>query len=225
MARARSDEDGLKQSEDVISHFGDFGQNATDEGQTRKGGKPCRACTDFKSFVKEMGDKRTAKYHTASSMDASDLNDHITSGTGENANQVKEASVQILGSNQIDENTTDHQLQRKHCPLDVEELGRSTWGFLHTMAAYYPEQPTEIQERDMNKFLHLFSKFYPCDSCAWHLRQRLKTDILDTESNLKLSEWLCGVHNEVNRRLGKPEFDCSKVLERWKDGWEDGSCD
>ena len=25
--------------------------------------------------------------------------------------------------------------------------------------------------------------------------------------------------------LGKPEFDCSKVFQRWRDGWADGSCD
>ena len=33
------------------------------------------------------------------------------------------------------------------------------------------------------------------------------------------------MHNEVNRRIGKKEFDCSKVDERWRDGWKDGSCD
>lgn len=30
---------------------------------------------------------------------------------------------------------------------------------------------------------------------------------------------------EVNRKLGKPDFDCSLVDERWRDGWKDGSCD
>jgi FAD-linked sulfhydryl oxidase len=33
------------------------------------------------------------------------------------------------------------------------------------------------------------------------------------------------MHNEVSRKIGKAEFDCSKVDERWKDGWKDGSCD
>ena len=33
------------------------------------------------------------------------------------------------------------------------------------------------------------------------------------------------MHNEVNRRIGKEEFDCSKVDKRWRDGWKDGSCD
>ena len=34
----------------------------------------------------------------------------------------------------------------------------------------------------------------------------------------ELSQWFCEQHNIVNRKLGKDEFDCSKVLERWKLG-------
>ena len=46
-----------------------------------------------------------------------------------------------------------------------------------------------------------------------------------TENRVQFSRWMCGLHNEVNERLGKPVFDCSKVDERWLDGWKDGSCD
>ena len=36
---------------------------------------------------------------------------------------------------------------------------------------------------------------------------------------------MCDLHNEVNVKLGKPTFDCSKVYERWRDGYPDGRCD
>lgn len=66
--------------------------------------------------------------------------------------------------------------------------------------------------------------------CRQHLNAlfplcRLKTNQPDTRSRHALSQWLCGIHNDINVRLGKPEFDCSRVDERWRDGWKDGSCD
>ena len=57
------------------------------------------------------------------------------------------------------------------------------------------------------------------------LFSRLKTNQPDTSSRHSLSQWFCRLHNSVNVRLGKPEFDCSRVDERWRDGWKDGSCD
>ena len=63
-------------------------------------------------------------------------------------------------------------LKRPDCPLDKGELGRNTWGFLHTMAAYYPEMPTNKQQREMTDFIKIFSKFYPCEWCSYHLRER-----------------------------------------------------
>ncbi|XP_052783686.1 FAD-linked sulfhydryl oxidase ALR-like isoform X2 [Mya arenaria] len=111
------------------------------------------------------------------------------------------------------------------CPLDKDELGRRTWSFLHTMAAYYPNQPSSEQQTDMKDMMYLFGKFYPCDFCAKDFRKSIKKDSPDTKSQQAFSQWMCRMHNEVNEKLGKPKFDCSLVNERWRDGWKDGSCD
>lgn len=104
------------------------------------------------------------------------------------------------------------------CPPSSNELGSSTWTFLHTMAAYYPEKPNTQTQKDMKTFLTMFSRFYPCNYCAEHLRQEMEINPPEVESRERLSQWFCRMHNEVNYRLGKPIFDCSKVLERWRTG-------
>lgn len=59
---------------------------------------------------------------------------------------------------------------RSDCPLDKDELGRGSWGLLHTIAAKYPANPTTTQRKDLSNFFMLFSKFYPCDHCAEDMR-------------------------------------------------------
>lgn len=113
----------------------------------------------------------------------------------------------------------------KQCPLDKNELGRATWAFLHTTAAYYPRHPSPQTQSDMNAFIRHFARFYPCNHCAADFRLELQKSPPRLESREALSRWFCDQHNIVNRKLGKPLFDCSLVLQRWRDGWKDGSCD
>ncbi|RKP01110.1 hypothetical protein CXG81DRAFT_5921, partial [Caulochytrium protostelioides] len=107
-------------------------------------------------------------------------------------------------------------------------LGRGTWTFLHTLAAYYPERPTPAEQTRMRSFLGTFAEVYPCGSCAAHMQAAIQppaaadADAADTvgppatESRAALSHWMCQLHNEVNVRLEKPVFDCTRVLQRWR---------
>lgn len=115
----------------------------------------------------------------------------------------------------------------ENCPPDVEQLGRATWTFLHTTAAYYPERPTPTQRANMLSLIRSLPMLYPCTHCASHLGENMKDHPPDVSGRLGLSKWLCERHNDVNERLGKDKFDCalSKLDERWKDGPADGRCD
>jgi FAD-linked sulfhydryl oxidase len=31
----------------------------------------------------------------------------------------------------------------------------------------------------------------------------------------QFGDWMCRAHNDVNKKLGKGEFDCRKWMERW----------
>ena len=58
-----------------------------------------------------------------------------------------------------------------NCPVDREELGRSTWNLLHTIAAYYPDQPTAAQQESVRQLFLSLAQFYPCEVCAEDFRE------------------------------------------------------
>lgn len=113
----------------------------------------------------------------------------------------------------------------KQCPVDKDELGQATWKFLHTMSVSYPERPSQQEQNDMTEFLRLFAKVYPCEPCAEDFQKDMATHPPTVHSGEALATWLCHAHNRVNEKLDKKQFDCSRVFERWRDGWADGSCD
>ncbi|VUZ54004.1 unnamed protein product [Hymenolepis diminuta] len=116
-------------------------------------------------------------------------------------------------------------LDKKGCPLDKVSLGRATWALLHTMAAYYPSRPSVNEMKSMERFFQDFAEFFPCKYCADDFKRNMEKFPPKVHSREALSGWLCLQHNLVNKKMGKPLFDCSKVLERWRFGWKDGSCD
>ncbi|KAG5927093.1 hypothetical protein E4U42_002592 [Claviceps africana] len=158
-------------------------------------GKPCRSCTSFAAW-KAMTRNKTR--HDAAA----------APGNEPSVNAVAESSS-----------------SRPDCPPDVEALGRGTWTLLHSMAASYPDMPSKSRQSDLVSFINLFSKLYPCWVCASDFQQYLGKEPPRVQSRDEFGKWLCDAHNEVNRKLGKPQFNCSKWEERWRTGWKDGRCD
>ncbi|XP_025190978.1 FAD-linked sulfhydryl oxidase ALR-like [Melanaphis sacchari] len=113
----------------------------------------------------------------------------------------------------------------ENCPLDKAKLGYHTWSLLHTIVAYYPDEPSPQQRKDIDNFFTLIGRLYPCETCARDFTKLLISRPPEIDSQQSLSDWLCQIHNHVNQKLGKPIFDCNRVNERWRDGWKDGSCD
>ncbi|KAF8825829.1 FAD-dependent thiol oxidase [Lentinula edodes] len=162
-------------------------------------GKPCKVCTSFRHWKPAVATREQARSKTAASGAATTLAASSTSASSE--------------------------IRRADCPPDSEELGRATWTFLHTTAAYYPERPSPAQRANMLTLIRSLPVLYPCTHCADDFGQDIKVNAPDVSGRVGLSKWLCERHNEVNKKLGKATFDCAKTDERWKDGPADGSCD
>eukprot|EP00761_Pharyngomonas_kirbyi_P011035 gb/GECH01011059.1/.p1 GENE.gb/GECH01011059.1/~~gb/GECH01011059.1/.p1 ORF type:complete len:159 (+),score=32.12 gb/GECH01011059.1/:1-477(+) len=111
-------------------------------------------------------------------------------------------------------NTTSNKKESHDSPSppDFGQLGRSTWLFLHTMAAAYPWHPSNQQQQDMRQFMHLFSQFYPCHYCAEDFQDIIQQMPPRTENKRDFSYWMCEAHNEVNSRIGNTPVDCDKAV-------------
>lgn len=97
-------------------------------------------------------------------------------------------------------------------------LGRATWTMLHTMAARYPDTPSEARKKRTAEFLKALGQLYPCVQCGKHMRTMMANypPTLDTQQGF--SRWMCTIHNFANKGLGKPQFPCENVDELYDCG-------
>lgn len=106
-------------------------------------------------------------------------------------------------------------LTTRHNPVTREELGRSTWVLLHTLAAQLPEKPTRQQQRDVRTLIDVLTRIYPCGDCASHWSHIVRAEPPRMHTRQEFEQWLCRAHNVVNRSLGKPMYNCNVVGLRW----------
>ncbi|ETO13228.1 hypothetical protein RFI_24146 [Reticulomyxa filosa] len=106
---------------------------------------------------------------------------------------------------------------------DRQQLGRHTWTLLHTQSVYYPEKPTDEEKQDMNTFLHVLAKVYPCKVCGADLQYLLEQYPPQLDSRNDFAYYMCVIHNKVNQQLNKPSFDCSldSIYKRWRRDYTD----
>lgn len=100
-------------------------------------------------------------------------------------------------------------------PPSLAELGKSSWTWLHSTVAKFPDQPGRSDQRDMRELLYSFAKYFPCQRCSREFMKEMHNLPPDTTSRKALVQWACDIHNRINSRLKKGLFDCSKVDERW----------
>lgn len=98
------------------------------------------------------------------------------------------------------------------------QLGNAAWKLFHTILARYPDAPTKQEQTTLALYIQLFAQVYPCGDCARHFQQLLANYPPQTTSRKSAALWGCHIHNKVNDRLQKPEYDCTTILEDYDCG-------
>ena len=102
--------------------------------------------------------------------------------------------------------------------MDTNFWGPHIWLTLHTIAAKYPQNPTNDNKYTMTNFLYSIAKLLPCPQCSNHFIYILNNGIISTitkldtnvlKSNYTLSKWLYLFHDYINKAKGKksPTFE------------------
>lgn len=104
-------------------------------------------------------------------------------------------------------------------PPSKKQLGNAGWTLIHSIAANFPDEPSESEQGHAKAFLKSISKLYPCRRCRHHFDKFLASSPPDLSSRDSFVLWACTAHNDVNRRNGKSEFPCEvpALEKRWGD--------
>ena len=104
---------------------------------------------------------------------------------------------------------------KKPLALTKQEIGRHAWAVLHSVAASYPAIPSEEDKTNVENFIKGPAHNFPCKICGKHFVKMLNENPIKDNSREELVYYICDIHNQVNKFLKKPIFDCKKAFDIW----------
>lgn len=113
----------------------------------------------------------------------------------------------------------DSYVRNSPVPLpDPRYWGSQFWFVMHTTAYFYSDTPTPTEMAHAKDFYTSLKSLLPCPGCAHHYSQMLSEHPIENaiSSRMTLMQWVNMIHNEVNRRLGKPIVTFDEYLMRMK---------
>lgn len=96
-------------------------------------------------------------------------------------------------------------------PVTPSVWGEGAWRFMHVVAlGYDPSRKDEYK-----RFYEALPNVLPCRICGEDLKRVMKEKPIDLEGSKELFRWTVRIHNDVNRKLGKPPMDASYVRNQY----------
>lgn len=139
-------------------------------------------------------------------------------GSSNGGSSNGDSNTGLLGNSAADGFTETPFMPKMANETLKAKLGNSAWHLFHTVLARYPDKPTILEKTTLKLYIHLFAQVYPCGDCARHFLKLLAKYPVQVESRKTAALWGCHIHNKVNERLDKPEYDCTKILEDYDCG-------
>ena len=94
----------------------------------------------------------------------------------------------------------------------MAETGPELWKMLHVFAYFWKGKKTSAI-----KFLGFFSRKILCGQCRSDWQKIVSELPPDLKTDESLFAWTVLVHNEVNKKLGKPELSLDEAIQLYKD--------
>jgi Erv1 / Alr family len=94
-------------------------------------------------------------------------------------------------------------------------IGAATWQLLHTISIKYPLTPSQNDKESIRMLLKNLAMHFPCEECSYHFLSYLEEHSPSVDSRNEFVMYLCNMHNEINKFLSKPVFDCNTYYDVW----------
>ena len=89
------------------------------------------------------------------------------------------------------------------------------WTTLHLVTLAHPNEPSEAHKKDAEAWVYAFRSIIPCEVCRIHYTNELKRMPPNVESKHEFVEWGRALHNSVNKRLGKREWEREEFFQHY----------
>jgi len=103
--------------------------------------------------------------------------------------------------------------------IDKNSWGEYLWHSIHFISLGYPKNPSSNDKKYYKNFYINLKNVIPCQECSEHYESNLKKYNIDNYlvNREKLFEWTIIIHNDVNRMLGKSEWNINKAYKYYTD--------
>ncbi len=96
------------------------------------------------------------------------------------------------------------------------DWGQNAWYKFHKKALMYPENPCKC---DMQKiyeyYTRIFLDYVGCSSCRNDYLKMVTNIPIRANSRIELFQWSVDIHNMVNAKLDKPQYDYESAFAYW----------